>query len=176
MIVASYRKTMAGARRIAAERVRALPPPQTARIAPSAPVAAPEPIMGNVVPFKPKPSKALRRARARQMPEWARAVTAEVAAARMIAPEHILGRSRAFHVVRGRYDLFYRLKTDSRQPSFMTIARWFDRDHTGILWGAATHAMEHGLPAVTTIDMPTRIAWNRARNQQRPGPWKRKEK
>ena len=104
------------------------------------------------------------------MPVWAREIVLSVSRAHKVSPLSIMTRCRKRNVVQARNEAFYRLRSTpspvtSMIASYPQIASWFGRDHTGVLWGAAKHASEHGLPAMTDYDYGHHSEQKRLRHQ-----------
>lgn len=105
------------------------------------------------------------------MPVWARDIALRVAGARGVSMLDVVTRCRRRDVVPARNEIFYLLRAASSpitgmSPSYPQIAKWFDRDHTGILWGAAKYAHDHGLPAFSEFDYSRHSAHKRERHQR----------
>lgn len=84
------------------------------------------------------------------MPGWAREIVIRIAKVRGVSPLDIASVCRTRRVVPVRNEIFYTLKTmpspvTGREQSYPQIASWFGREHTGIMYGAVRHAAAHGL-------------------------------
>ncbi len=66
-------------------------------------------------------------------------IVTEVARARGIAVESVLGRSRLRPIVWARWEIMYRLRTDLAW-SLRAIAEFFGRDHTTVIHGLESFA------------------------------------
>lgn len=105
------------------------------------------------------------------MPGWAREVVLNVSKAHKVSPLSVMTRCRKRNVVPARNEAFYLLRSTpspvtSMVASYPQIASWFGRDHTGVLWGAAKHASEHGLPPITGYDYERHSAIKRERHHR----------
>lgn len=141
-IIASYARTMAGAERIAQERMSAI---ETERRSLPAPKV-------KIKPARPPAIVSLRR---RGMPDWAIDIFACVAASRGVSMDAMVGSVRSRAVVSARNEAVYRIKEAKVSLSSSMIARWFCRDHTTILFALASHQKETGAPELTKYDLAT---------------------
>lgn len=101
--------------------------------------------------------EALRVMRRRGMPLWARNIVATISELHRQDMGDIIGRSRRKVHVRVRNEVWYRLRTGESpvrrlSPSYMQIGRWFERDHSSIVFGACRHSLENGLPSPSGVD------------------------
>lgn len=93
-------------------------------------------------------------------PQWLRDLVFSIAEKHGIDASLIVGRDRRRFVVAARNEVFYLARfhvLPSGTPSFPNIARWFGREHTAVIFGAARHAYLNDLPPVSTMDVATRI-------------------
>lgn len=117
-------------------------------------------------------AEALRLLNGRGMPSWAREIVIRISKAHAMSPLDIVMVCRARDVVAVRYEIFYVLKTTAspvsgQEPSYPQIGKWFLREHTGILWGVATHARNNGLPPVGNYDLDAATSRKRKRADRR---------
>lgn len=105
--------------------------------------------------------EALRIMRRRGMPLWARNIVATMAELNRMDIDDVIGRSRRRVHVRVRNEVWYILRTSKSplrkvSPSYSQIGRWFERDHSSIVFGACRHAFERGLPSPSNVN-PERL-------------------
>lgn len=89
-------------------------------------------------------------------PEWVRQVLRDVADGHKIHPAALLEDVRVKAVVRARNELFYRLRTDERSPSYEQIAIWFGREHSAVIYSVSAHAHDNNLPLEGGMDIARR--------------------
>lgn len=163
MFLACSTRTMAGARQIVQDNEPGIPPRRAKLIDMAARWRA-EQAKKNAQPPRVAP---LRVDGCRLMPQWAADVVAEVAAVHSVKPEQLLSKSRLVKVVCARNEVFYRLRdmvspVTGARASFPQIAAWFGREHTGVMWGAARHAVKNELPLLSALNMDGKLARGRA--------------
>lgn len=101
------------------------------------------------------------------MPTWARDIVVRVAKVRGVSPLDIVTSCRSRAIVPVRNEVFYVLRqtpspVHGEIPSYPQIAKWFGRDHTGVLWGAVKHANANGLPTSSNMDLEKSIERKRS--------------
>lgn len=82
-------------------------------------------------------------------PAWVADIVVETARGYGVSPAAVAGRARDQKSVIARNAAIYEVK--SRKPilSCPQIARWFGRNHTGILFAIASHQERTGAPMLT---------------------------
>lgn len=160
MQMVSYRQTMAGAKQIVAAPVT-YKRPSRARPAPS--LLSPE----------ESRERALDRFRNRGMPAWARRVVEEVANRSGVSLEMIASDRRFHSVVHARDEAIYALKDRRAVLSMPMIGKWFNRDHTSIMYSIACHSERTGSPELTGFNLhrarKRKAAFNRWKRIQNKG-------
>jgi hypothetical protein len=89
-------------------------------------------------------------------PGWVRDVIRDVCARRGLDAVGVLSKKRSNVLAYARHEIYYLLRSAPSTPSFPTIGRWFNVDHTSALYGATVHAKRNGLPEVTNYDIVRR--------------------
>lgn len=168
MIAAYSRNTIAGARRIARERGQALPPRLSAQKSHPVPRAILEPKHVPSIDPHAEVLSAIRKMQKRGMPKWARDIVIDVAERRGFRAMDLIGISRRHPIVSSRNEAFYLIRAEvspvtGNKPSWPRIAEWFDRNHTGILYGASKHAYVNDLPSPSSWDVETKMSERRER-------------
>lgn len=111
-----------------------------------------------------------------RLPERVRAIVKDVAAKHNVSEMAIMSRSREHQIVAARNEVFYTLrcfKTGVFDWSYPVIGRMFDRDHTVVMHGVASHCHAHGIPPLSGYDIQrqrekkahrarTRYLWDKA--------------
>lgn len=105
------------------------------------------------------------------MPGWAREIVLRISEAHGVSPLDVVTQCRRRNVVPARNEIFYLLRATASpltgmHPTYPQVAKWLGRDHTGVLWGAAKHAHDHGLPAFSEFDYSRHSAHKRERHQR----------
>jgi hypothetical protein len=155
MTIAAYgRFTEAGIAKRAAQRAKAIETECEAVQPKRAPVAVP---VAERVIVPATDTDALRMMKRNLMPFWARTIVMAAAEIHRVDPGDIIGRSRRRAIVLVRNEVWYRIKLTASPvtgeiPSYPTIGKWFGRDHSSIIYGAARHAFENGLPSPSNMD------------------------
>lgn len=112
--------------------------------------------------------RGLMQLRRQGMPEWARQITAECADRHDVFVADIAGDSRRHKTVRARNEAMYLVKSAKPMLSSPQMARWFNRDHTSVLYALASHSKANNLPMLVGYDLET------ARERNRQGHHKRR--
>lgn len=104
------------------------------------------------------------------MPGWARDIVIRVAKVHGVSPLDVATSCRKRDVIPARNEVYYLLRTmvspvTGNELSYPMIAKWFGRDHTGVLWGAARHARDNDLPPVGSFDVEKAGEIKRKRHQ-----------
>lgn len=106
--------------------------------------------------------KGLEEFRKRGMPEAIREVVKQVATSRRVAIMLIASDSRMRVAVRARNEIMYLIKARNPSTSTPRMGLWFNRDHTSILHGIASHQERHNLPPLVGYNLAASRANNRA--------------
>lgn len=172
MFIACSTRTMANARAFVQE------PPEP-RYAPPRLVEAPKRDTAPWHALAPMQRPVLTPAQ-RRLPRWAVEMIADIAEKHGVTPSDIMAATRRHKVVAARNEVFYLLKitvspVTGKTASYPKVAEWMCREHTGVLYGAAKHAMLHGLPSASNFGVERKITrsresalkWNSANRGQR---------
>jgi len=159
----AYSHTEAGIRKRASQF--AVQDKPKAVVRPPKPILVGPPPLSNVIELSPESNEAMAQ---RGMPRWAREITMAVALEHNVAVSDMMGSGRYRNMVLARREAWYLLKTGSSPingmvPSYMQIAEWFGREHTGILHNVARYVQENGLPLITRYDITSAMARKRKR-------------
>lgn len=94
-----------------------------------------------------------------RMPLWAAQIVMDVAGKHGIEPVHIISKSRTVAHVRARNEAYHEIRAAKGHtaPSFPRMGDWFNRDHTGIIWGCARHAQMNGLRSQTRMNIEQKL-------------------
>lgn len=106
--------------------------------------------------------KGLDEFRQRGMPEAIRDLVKQVATSRRVAIMLIASDSRMRVAVYARNEIMYMIKARNPSTSCPQMGRWFNRDHTSILHGIASHQERHNLPPLVGYNLAASRANNRA--------------
>ena len=82
-------------------------------------------------------------------PAWAQQIVLKVCAQHDVPPTEVLRPNRRKEVVHARWEAYYEIRAHSPTPSWKRMARWFDRNHSGILIAVARHTAETASPRLT---------------------------
>ncbi|MGB3389470.1 MAG: hypothetical protein WBA88_15965 [Pseudaminobacter sp.] len=82
-------------------------------------------------------------------PSWVADIVVETAIGHGASPLAVAGRARDQKSVRARNAAIYQVKATKPNLSSPQIARWFGRNHTGILFALASHQEQTGAPMLT---------------------------
>lgn len=93
--------------------------------------------------------------RKRGTPQWVRELVSDMSANLRVSPLEVLRDCRFQTVVKARNAILYRIKEAKPKLSSPQIGKWFDRDHTTVLYGIAMHAQSKGIPQLTGYDLDT---------------------
>ncbi len=99
--------------------------------------------------------------RKRGMPEAIRDIVKQVATSRCVAIMLIASESRMRVAVYARNEIMYLIKARNLSTSCPQMGRWFNRDHTSILHGIASHQERHNLPPLVGYNLAASRANNR---------------
>lgn len=99
--------------------------------------------------------------RRRGMPEAVREIVKQVATSRRVAIMLIASDSRMRVAVYARNEIYYEIKARNPSTSSSRMAKWFNRDHTVILHGIASHQERHNLPPLVGYSIAAARANNR---------------
>lgn len=91
--------------------------------------------------------------RDRGMPVWARKIVEDVANRHVVGIEFLAVKCMARRVVVARNEAIYLIKAHRPMLSALVIGRWFDKDHTTILYALASHSDRTGDAKLTTYDL-----------------------
>lgn len=106
-------------------------------------------------------SEAKAELRRRRAPRWAIELVCEVAARRGVPLDEVISDNRSRRAVEARFEAIYAIKSRNQALSSPTIGRWFDRDHTSILYAVACHAHRESLPQFGAFQLATARERNR---------------
>ena len=142
MFIASYRNTMAGAK---------FPPKAVAKPAQS------QPKMPKARPAEDAQEYArrlgLNQFRRRGMPQWAMEIVEHVAFQHCVGIDQIASGGRFRRIVRARDEAIYRVKEAKPVTSTPVLGKWFDRDHTSVLYSLSAHSERSGDPSLTKYQL-----------------------
>jgi chromosomal replication initiation ATPase DnaA len=97
----------------------------------------------------------------RHLPEWIAEIIHATAEKHGIDICDLMGGSRTWNVGRARHEAYYRVKERKPALSLNQIGKFFQRDHTSILFGLAAHAERSGEHDFTGFSLER----NRTRNR-----------
>jgi hypothetical protein len=136
---------------------------RVARLPKAAPVSAPKherkrcPIIDRAVraqlAFDEFNREGLRIFRERGTPQHFREIIKRVAEERKVSVTLIASKSHARKVVWARNAAMYAIKQARPMLSSPRLGKWFDRDHTSVLHGLASHAHREGAPNLVGFDI-----------------------
>lgn len=91
--------------------------------------------------------------RRRGMPSWACDIIRDVSDRRGICVDQMASDSRVAVVSRARNEAMYLIKAAKPTVSSPQMGKWFNRDHTSILYGISSHQERYGLPILAGYDV-----------------------
>lgn len=106
--------------------------------------------------------KARRTMKKRFAPTWVVDIVEKVSHECGVSMLEMIGRSRTKLVVEARHQAVYEVLRMKPTLSSVTVGRWFDRDHSAILYAAAKHALVGDLEPVVGYDAKAKLCRNRA--------------
>jgi chromosomal replication initiation ATPase DnaA len=96
------------------------------------------------------------------MPDWARAIMRDVSERRDVCVNDMASASRNHKISRARNEAIYLVKARKPMLSSPQLGRWFNRDHTSILYSISSYQERNGLPRLVAYDFKS--AQDRMRN------------
>ncbi len=93
--------------------------------------------------------------RRRGTPDWACQIIRGVSTKTGVCVDQMASNSRFRNVARARNEAMYMIKAAKRTLSMPQMAKWFDRDHTSILHGIASHQADCGAAVIVGYDIDT---------------------
>lgn len=114
------------------------------------------------------PLRPLRRA---GFPAWAIEIVCRVAEKHCISPLRLVESTRRSIVVGARYEAVYEIKAAKPALSSVQIGRWFNRDHSSILYALAKHALANEVPPLSDYDAIGKLSRMKSwRERAKPSP------
>jgi chromosomal replication initiation ATPase DnaA len=108
--------------------------------------------------------KGRKRLSSRFAPEWVVDIVEKVSHERGVSLLDIIGPSRHRLVVAARHQAIYEIMRMKPTLSSPIVGRWFDRDHSAVLYAAAKHATINDLDPVVGFDAQAKLCRNAAYN------------
>lgn len=75
----------------------------------------------------------------KMLPPRVRQIVEAVALRRGLTPAAIQAKGQTYVISHARQEVYYELRQLLPQPTLPMIARWFEADHTTVLWGVKAH-------------------------------------
>ncbi|MER8848539.1 MULTISPECIES: helix-turn-helix domain-containing protein [Mesorhizobium] len=87
------------------------------------------------------------------MPDWALTIVREVCGRVGVRVSDVASRTKHRKVVLARNEAMYLIKARKPDVSMPMMGRWFNRDHTAVLYGIASHQDLAALPRLVGYDL-----------------------